>query len=154
MIKYSITSPLDYCNSPLYITPVLKDLHWQPLEQRIEYKVLSIIYKALHGKSLAYISHSLSLYTPTRSLWSENTISPECQDAVWKSLADAVFRMPLHPFGTLSLPTPVKRTFFRMSGSHFIMQKSKFLLIDATAVTLGQGHGKVILYILPDLYIL
>ena len=41
-----------------------------------------------------------------------------------------------------------------MSDSHFIMQTSKFLLIDATAVTLGQGHGKVIQYISPDLYIL
>ena len=35
-----------------------------------------------------------------------------------------------------------------MSGSYFIAQTSKFLLIDATAVTLGQGHGKVIQYIL------
>ena len=34
-----------------------------------------------------------------------------------------------------------------MSSSHFIVQTSKFLLIDATAVTLGQGHGKVIQYI-------
>ena len=41
----------------------------------------------------------------------------------------------------------------RMSGSHFIVQRSKFLLIDAATVTLGQGHGKVIQYILPDLYI-
>ena len=40
------------------------------------------------------------------------------------------------------------------SGSQFIAQKSKFLLIDATAVTLGQGHGKVIKYISPDPYIL
>ena len=31
-----------------------------------------------------------------------------------------------------------------MSGSYFIAQTSNFLLIDATAVTLGQGHGKVI----------
>ena len=42
----------------------------------------------------------------------------------------------------------------QMSGSHFIVQTSKFLLIDATAVTLGQGHGKVIQYISPDPYIL
>ena len=42
----------------------------------------------------------------------------------------------------------------QMSVSHFIMQTSKFLLIDATAMTLGQGHGKVLQYILPDLYIL
>ena len=37
-----------------------------------------------------------------------------------------------------------------MSGSYFIVQTSKFLLIDTTAVTLGQGHGKVIQYISPD----
>ena len=41
-----------------------------------------------------------------------------------------------------------------MSGSHFIAQTSKFLLINATTVTLGQGHGKVIEYISPDPYIL
>ena len=41
----------------------------------------------------------------------------------------------------------------RMSGSHFTVQTSKFLLIDATAVTLGQGHEMVIQYILPYLYI-
>ena len=41
-----------------------------------------------------------------------------------------------------------------MNGSHFIVQTSKFLLIDATAVTLGQGQGKVIQYISPDPYIL
>ena len=41
-----------------------------------------------------------------------------------------------------------------MSGSHFIARTSKFLLIDATAVTLGQGQGKVIQYISPDPYIL
>ena len=41
-----------------------------------------------------------------------------------------------------------------ISGSHFILQKSKFLLIDATAVTLVQGHQKGIEYISPDSYIL
>ena len=40
-----------------------------------------------------------------------------------------------------------------MNGSHLIAQTSKFLLIDATAVILGQGHGKVIHYISLDPYI-
>ena len=43
----------------------------------------------------------------------------------------------------------------RMSGSQFIVQTSKFLLIDTTddlSTTLTQGHGKVIQYILQDLY--
>ena len=34
-----------------------------------------------------------------------------------------------------------------MSGSRFILQTSKFLFINATAVTLGQGERKVIQYI-------
>ena len=55
-----------------HITPVLKDLHWLPVEQRIKYKVLLLTYKALHGKAPAYISQLLSVYTPTRPLRSEN----------------------------------------------------------------------------------
>ena len=35
----------------------------------------------------------------------------------------------------------------RMSSSHVIVPASIFLLIDATAVTLCQGHEKVIQYI-------
>ena len=30
-------------------------------------------------------------------------ISSECQDAVWEGLVDAALRMPLQPFGTISL---------------------------------------------------
>ena len=41
-----------------------------------------------------------------------------------------------------------------MSDSHLIAQTSKFVLIDATVVTFGQGHGKVIEYIFLDPYIL
>ena len=41
-----------------------------------------------------------------------------------------------------------------MRGPHLIVQTGKFSLIYATAVTLGQGHGNVIQYIVPDIYIL
>ena len=41
-----------------------------------------------------------------------------------------------------------------MCDSYFIAQTSKFLLIHATAVTFGQGQGKVIQHISPDPYIL
>ena len=53
------------------ITQVLIDLHWLPVEQRIENKVVLLFYKALLGKAPAYISPLLSLYTPTRPLRSE-----------------------------------------------------------------------------------
>ena len=41
-----------------------------------------------------------------------------------------------------------------MSVSNFIAQTSKLLLIDATAVTFGQGYRKVTQYISQDSYIL
>ena len=41
-----------------------------------------------------------------------------------------------------------------ISGSYFIAQTSKFVLINATAVTLGQGYGTVIQYISRDPYII
>ena len=41
-----------------------------------------------------------------------------------------------------------------MSGFDFMKQTRKFLLINATAMTLGQGHREVIQYISWDLYIL
>ena len=41
-----------------------------------------------------------------------------------------------------------------MYGAYFIAQTSKFMVINATAVTLGQGHGQVIESIFPDPYIL
>ena len=41
-----------------------------------------------------------------------------------------------------------------ISGSYSITQTNKFLLMDAKALTLGQGHGRVIHYISPDPYIL
>ena len=41
-----------------------------------------------------------------------------------------------------------------LRGCHFILQTSKFLFINVTAVTLCQGHQNVIQYVFPDLYFL
>jgi hypothetical protein len=89
-----VTCRLDYCNSLLYginkdligklqrlqnsaarlitnsrkydhITPVLKELHWLPVKYRIEYKILLLTYKALHGLAPSYIRELLALYEPT-----------------------------------------------------------------------------------------
>ncbi|XP_068717061.1 uncharacterized protein [Montipora capricornis] len=83
-----VTSKLDYCNSLLYglpkrvikqlqraqnaaarvvtvspkfchITPVLANLHWLPIELRIESKVLTVAYKTLQGLPPTYIKDLL-----------------------------------------------------------------------------------------------
>ena len=39
-----------------HITPVLKDLHWLPVEYRINYKILLLAYKAQHDMAPPYLS--------------------------------------------------------------------------------------------------
>ena len=48
----------------------LKSLHWLPVHLCIHYKVLSLCYKFLNNSAPMYLSNSLHLYTPSRSLCS------------------------------------------------------------------------------------
>ena len=92
-----ITSRLDFCNSLLYglpkqtterlqhvqnaaarmvalthkhehISPVLQELHWLPVEQRIIFKLLLMTFKCLNGIALSYLSDLITRYIPRRNL--------------------------------------------------------------------------------------
>ena len=85
LVRATVIGRIDYCNSLLFkipavhiaklqriqnsaarlvyyiprfehITPVLYRLHWLPVSFRIEYKVLILTYKAIHGLAPPYIS--------------------------------------------------------------------------------------------------
>ena len=47
--------------------PVLKQLHWLPVNQRINNEILLLTYKALNGLAPSYISELLEPYTPARN---------------------------------------------------------------------------------------
>ena len=97
IIQAFVTSRLDYGNSLLYgisrklmrkleriqnyaariivgagryehITPILKELHWLPVEQRINYKIMTFVYKVLNDLAPEYLRDLLTPYIPTRSL--------------------------------------------------------------------------------------
>ena len=51
-----------------HVTPVLKDLHWLPIQARIDFKVLLLTYKILNGKAPGYLSDLISLHNPSRAL--------------------------------------------------------------------------------------
>lgn len=57
------------CNAPKFchITPLLYSLHWLPIAQRIEFKILLIVYKSLIGQTPSYISEMLKLKSVTHS---------------------------------------------------------------------------------------
>ena len=97
LVHAFISSRLDYCNSLLYglpkksldrlqrvqnmaarlitstkitdhITPVLHGLHWLPINQRIEFKIMTLIFKSLHDLPPQYLTKLVTPYRPKRSL--------------------------------------------------------------------------------------
>ena len=60
-----------------HITPILRDqLHWLPVQQRIQFKILLLTYKAFHGVAPSYLKDLISVYVPSRSLRAGN-VRPE-----------------------------------------------------------------------------
>lgn len=50
------------------ITPIRKELHWLPVCYRIEFKLLTLCFKALRGDMPAYITDDVELYRPRQHL--------------------------------------------------------------------------------------
>ena len=96
-----VSTRLDYCNSLLYrtsasnlqrlqrvqntlarvvtgtrkydhIKPVLRELHWLPVAQRVQYKVALITHKVLSTSEPRYLNNLITEYQPSRHLRSEN----------------------------------------------------------------------------------
>ena len=51
-----------------HITPILKELHWLPVRERIIYKLMLLVFKSLNKMSPSYISELLQPYKPSRNL--------------------------------------------------------------------------------------
>ena len=74
-----------------HISPVLASLHWLPVTFRIDFKVLLLTYKALNGQGPSYIAHSLTNYTPARTLRSSDTGLLQVTRSSHKKIGDAAF---------------------------------------------------------------
>ena len=57
-----------------HVTPLVIQLHWLPIEQRITFKIAVITFKALHGAAPSYITDLIKPYTPGRLLRSSNQL--------------------------------------------------------------------------------
>lgn len=54
------------------MTPVREQLHWLPVRQRCQYKILMYTYKCLHDRAPPYLQELVVPYQPARSLRSES----------------------------------------------------------------------------------
>ena len=101
LVHAIVSSKIDYCNLFLYglsikhlnklqrvlncasqvmscvrkhehMSPVLKSLHWLPIPQRIEYKVIILTFKAVHGLAPEYLQVLLMWHKAARSLRSND----------------------------------------------------------------------------------
>ncbi|KAI2648261.1 putative RNA-directed DNA polymerase from transposon BS [Labeo rohita] len=68
LVQNAAARLLRKCRKHEHITPILKDLHWLPVSQRIHFKILLFVYKSLHNLAPAYLSELLHLYSPSRTL--------------------------------------------------------------------------------------
>ena len=97
LVNSIITSRLDFCNSVLagitteqlnrlqriqncaarlimkkrkydHITPILRELHWLPIEFRVQFKLAVLAFRHFEGTLPAYLSATLRTYQPSRTL--------------------------------------------------------------------------------------
>jgi len=95
-----------------HVTPLLEQLHWLKMEQRIEYKLAVLIYRCLHGLAPPYLTNELmcvseigerqclrsastyALVPRTRLLTMGDRAFPVVAARTWNSLPDSVTSAP------------------------------------------------------------
>lgn len=169
-----VHSKLDYCNSLYYnlpagqlqrlqhiqnalaravfrapkfchVTPMLKSLHWLKINERIQYKTISIIYKTLNSSQPSYLHQLLTVQPPrsTRSSCYVTLLRPSCTsslaatDRSFRNVAPRIWNK-LPPFlrqysstassdHSLPKPTPV----FSLNPSRFLSSLKTYLFLKS-----------------------
>ncbi len=92
-------------NRKQHVTPILVSLQWLPVQYRIDFKLLIVVYKALHNSAPSYLMDLLHIYKPPRSLRSANQMILDIPRTRLKLSGDRAFevaalkrwnKLPLH----------------------------------------------------------
>ena len=152
LVNSLVLSKLDYCNSLLAntsrenlrrlqivqnnaarlvfrkkrfdsATPLLRALHWLPVEKRIVYKTCTTVYKALNNLAPTYIFNILELYVPRRSLRSSSDTTLLVKFPAVRKIGEKSFKF-FAPICWNSLPSAIRSS---DSITHFKSSLKTFL---------------------------
>ncbi|XP_069050137.1 uncharacterized protein [Lepisosteus oculatus] len=90
-VQNSAARILTRSSTSVHITPILESLHWLPVKFRVDFKILMLTYKALHGLAPQYLSELLSPYSPPRNLRSSNSALLTVPQARLHCMGDRAF---------------------------------------------------------------
>ena len=120
LVQALVLCHLDYCNSLLFnmpdsqisklqliqnsaarlitghrkfshIAPVLEQLHWLPVQVRINFKILLLTFQCLHDMAPTYLKELLVQYVPSRNLRSSHRYLSQCPKFSTKYYGERTF---------------------------------------------------------------
>ena len=74
-----------------HVTPCLIELHWLPINFRVDYKIALLAFKCLNGLAPKYLSDLIEVYVPPRALRSSSSILLKSKVTKFKTLGDKSF---------------------------------------------------------------
>ena len=139
----STTYPCPSCSSKTYChnTPVLIDLHWLPVCQRIEFKIATTAFNVLHCQQPSYSAEMLPRYTPSRSLRPSasmhNHLCPfeENSDGIFKIIFSSCIQH-LDQFARSFVICPTLPAFRKPLKYHLLLHAYIGSITPATSATL------------------
>ncbi len=75
-----------------HVTPLMKKLHWLPVDKRVIYKILLLTYKALNDLAPEYLRELVIPYCPVRNLRSADLLELEVPKTRLKTYGDRSFK--------------------------------------------------------------